>query len=248
MTTLLGVKSTSNIESIVIAADRQLTIEDGDKFSKRPIKKLYTGESWIMGDAGADDSEVDDFYTDMRKDESRTLQKIKTALEKGRFMEIDELNAKIMAKEEKCIDDAHCFILAINKPYLGLWKIDELGNLKTPPKELLIPYVCLGSGEEKVKERMEYILGEDEIDRENISTRQTINIGESCFTAAATRDLHTGLGLDMYVISKLGIRETSRKIRRAMLDAKKKEFEEECVYFDNLEREEAERRKGTISK
>lgn len=235
MTTLIGIQTNSVLESIIIVADRQVTIEEEGRVSKRPVKKIYTGESWIMGDAGADDSEIAEFYRSLKNDEERTMRMIEGALEKRRFMEVDTLNARVTASEGRTIDDAHCFLLAINKPHLGLWIVDELGNLKAPPKENEIPYVCLGSGSKKVKEHMEYLLGEEEIDVEKMTTRQGMIIAESCFSAAEKRDLYTGLGLDMYVIYKTEIRETSKKIKRAMLEAKKREFEEACGFFDKLE-------------
>lgn len=244
MTTVLGIKTTSMLESIVLIADRQSSATEESK--KYSVRKLYSGSFWVMGDVGSDDKDVLRFYGELRgdkrygSDQKKAEETILRALEKKRFIEVDALNALISKKGGgDASEDTHRFVLAVNKPSTSLWIVDEYGNLIEPSEENELDYVCLGSGKEDVEKHISYLKSEEKIDRENnISTSDGIEIATSCLEVAQNNNLWTGMGYDLIILTKKDIKEISKDVIKDMKEAQKNRIGTYKESYDRLEKEE----------
>lgn len=244
MSTIFAVQTHSPLESIIIAADRQRSDEEDG--SKHPIPKLFSGDFWVMGDVGGDEiRELNRFYGILRgdgrygSDKENGKKIIEEAIEKKRFMMVDELNATLSAKNKgDYFENSHKFILAVNRPQTGLWLIDEWGNLVPPSanEEKEFDYICIGSGAPSVGRHIKYLLSQGKIDRSNIMTAGGIYIMEECMDAAV-EDLKTGLGYDSHILDKEGINEISKRITKSMVEARKKETTAICGDYTKREEE-----------
>lgn len=231
MTTLFGIKANQN-ETVVLASDNQLSIydEDNKMVSKRPFKKTYCGDFWALGHAGAVTKRLQKFhgvlkgYKNYGSSPEKVKEIIETAVRKKRFYEINELNA-LERREGTEIEDLHSFMLAINKPKPSLWGITEFGHLQESSEEKDLEYICYGSGEDKVDEYIKRKISKKEFDPEEITTSIAIDIAVGALEEAE-EDGYTGLGLDLFVLTKDNIRDYGEEIRDAIEKAKRMKIEE----------------------
>ncbi len=241
MTLLVGIKTNQGIERIVLAADRQLS-EGDDKEEikqKRPVQKLFYGELgkdgyWAMGWCGSDYRETMQFYKDIREgNPPRGKNIIEEAIEKGWFEGVRQLNTEITKKPDAGVDDTVAFLLAVTKPKLNLWLVDEFGHLKGVPEEHDFDYIVAGGGAKVANEYIKQQMAEERINRGRIDSwaayalaKRTILAGNSVGTV--------GFGYDLVVLSKdVGIKDwgedTRRELKRAEKSMDKKAMEEYVV-------------------
>lgn len=222
MTVVIGIRTNRGLDHIVLASDRQLSEdnEDEDKTKlKRPIRKIYSGTHWVMGDAGGDDYDVRKFYRTLDSRSNGHNRTVRWAVRKKTFNEVLELNRRLMLKPEKTFEDTHAFILATNKPF-SLWAVDEYGNLKDTPTDSDFDYMCIGSGKVAVKDHFRQQLAEEQFDRDAITTEAAIKLAIGGVYAASNIE-GVGLGYDLFVVSPTRIIDWGQKIRRTIKRAEK---------------------------
>jgi 20S proteasome alpha/beta subunit len=257
MTVIIGIKTNKkdSLDGIVLIADRQLTmIEEkaGQEFptSKKSTEKLVFGNNWAMGYAGgSSDDQIGRFmqimYGDKRVGSSteRANKIIEEALKrkqefgkisafekrKIQFEEIALLNSDMMSNDETAnvARDAYVFLLAINKPELNIYKIDEFGNM-FDPDDNDFPYFCIGSGKKGAKKFIEeYIEGEDVDEGGNVilDIPKAIDLGINALHKAHV-DPYTSGPADLVVLTKNGVEHYGDSIKTAIKKAELEKVEE----------------------
>jgi len=254
MTTIMAIKSNSGIEGIVFGADTQLSlIEKGAFAQKKSISKIIYRKEWIMGHAGAMDSDVYQFFqlfssqkkssqpennpyeitlrAVKRYDDYKNDQKIRDI----HFQEVITLNAKLMRKEGRDLEDLNKFVLALNQLEVGprFFEVDEFGNLKEPQKDGEVEYIVIGSGEKIAEKYIDKIIDEDESPQFLVNISRAIDIVWRGLKEAQ-RDPYTNGPIDLVVLTKDGVSPYGREIREALMSAEnqkitaiKKKYEQE---------------------
>ena len=144
MTTIIGIKTNIEEEIVILGTDTQMNYldDDGHPIGKKPILKIVNGDFWVLAQAGADTPGLRSFYRKRKnpddrryKDYSKDIleKELDIAIQKKRYMDVDQLNAEYMADDGDS-DEAHEFLMAINRPKIELYHIDGWGNLKDPGK------------------------------------------------------------------------------------------------------------------
>ena len=156
----------------------------------------------------------------MHSEESkRTIQEV---IKKGRYLEINELNANITRKPGRAEDDVSSFILAVREPSLSLWEVNSFGVLKEASDENDFDYICLGSGRELAEGHIEKLIREERIDRNRVTLAKARSIARGAIEEASSL-ISVGLGYDMLIIAKEGIENVGKRIRRAGISAERAE-------------------------
>ncbi|MBI2452301.1 hypothetical protein HYV50_04475 [Candidatus Pacearchaeota archaeon] len=253
MTTIIGLKTNYEANSIIIVSDRQKCRYEGDKLiAKEPVKKIYSGKSWSMADDGGDDDEVIDFYhtlqgrsakQDKQFDQvdlqERTKSMIEKVIKESFFAEVRDLNTKLM-KNGADLDQTHSFIFATTHPELGLWLIDPFGNLHKPHEQNHFQYIAIGSGKEEAEKYIDSLINGEKVDREKITTRRGIKIAKETI-AEAEKDAFTGLGYDLVILNQQKwVKEWGKKIRNDMKKAEEMSLESIANEYEPPEIEEKE--------
>ena len=237
MTTFIGIRTNAGEDAIILMADRQST--NSTDSEKKSITKLYFGRYgakeefgyWAMGDAGADDREVRRFYGLLKGDgrygsnEKRAQKIIDRAIRKQIFLEVIKLNRDIMRSPNSDIEETHCFLMAVNRPDLSLWLIDEFGNFKKPEEDKNFDYICLGSGKYKAEQKIEQLIADEEIDRDKITPKAAISIGRKALGMAES-DLSTGMGYDLLIMTKRRLDNWGKIIRKELSEHEEKRLSE----------------------
>jgi 20S proteasome alpha/beta subunit len=229
MTTIVGIKTNSGLDSIVLASDLQSSDEEAETKFRIP-RKIYVGDNWAMGDAGGDDKAVRRLYGKLRgnknygSNDNIAGEMLERAIKEKLFYEVRELNTELR-KKDCSMDETHAFVFAVSKPELFLWKIDEFGNLKDPKEDHDIDYVCVGTGRERVEKYIEGLLDEEKFDRDEINTNAAIHIARGAMKAAEG-DVWTGLGYDLVILTKAGVKVWGKKIREVLEKAETDKLEE----------------------
>lgn len=225
MTTIIGIRANEGDDAIVLAADYQLGIYNGDELvSKRRIPKLQTGEFWAIGDAGEDDGDMIKFYGMLRGNRRYRSSKehaskvIERAVNERSFNEVLEINKSVRAR--KSLESTHSFILAVNKPSLELFLVDEFGNLQTIPEEREIDYLVIGSGSDLVHKYVDDSLSNEKLDRCKISVESAIKLATDLMRVAE-RDGASGLGYDLVILQENSIDRWGAEIKKALSVAEK---------------------------
>ena len=228
MTTIIGVKADVEPKGIVLAADTQITVmsEDGKKILGKQIdKKIRVGPFWAMADAGDSNRELNQFYANLKNQNKGEKERhpVYAAVNKKRFMEINELNASLRRQEES-MEDLPIFVLGVNHPYLGLYVVDEFGGFHSAPKEREIYYVVAGSGGKRAATNIEDLIEEDKIKKEYFTVAEAIQIATDALSGVESRDVQTS-GIDLVVLTEKDITEYGKSIRDAIKSAKQKEID-----------------------
>ncbi len=242
MTTIIGIRTNHGLEGVVMASDHQSSkYDEGELVSKTSVKKIYCGDYWAMGDAGADDKHVLKFYKVLmgHRNCNSNEQKAKTTIERAvrekYFEEVVNLNTLVMKKDNaNDIEKAHSFLFAVNKPDMGLWYVDEFGNLKEPSDDKDIDYACIGSGEKKVDEYLERAISEQDIDRDKITIGIAIDLIRGAMNAAE-KDAATGFGYDLIVITDKEVRNYGDEIKKSIVNAEREKLEEIKKAYNGIE-------------
>ncbi len=243
MTTLIGIKTNSGLDRIVLASDNQITRydkKDNKPVSKHPDRKLYYEDKWAIGIAGVSDYETTKFFGVLRgnktygSSEENAKRIIEGAIKNLDFPEINELNKKLRKKGID-LEDLPAFIFAANEPKLTLWWIDEFGNFHKRDEEAEFDYICLGSGEDKASQYIESLIENEKIKKDKITTREAIRIArESIY--AAEKDMDTGLGYDLVILTEHEIKSWGDEIKKEIREAEAKKLEDIANYYESLEK------------
>lgn len=220
MTTILGIKTNSGLEGVVIAADRQISIYDDDTgtiIGKEQTCKIIYGRDWIIGDAGGVSNQFAVFLRSekgkMKKMICKAVQKYHQNSKKPHFTEINEINALAM-RDGAAYDCLHEFILAAKvEEKAGLWHVDIFGNLKA--SEDGVNYIALGSGEDYVAGHMDSLSENGLINNNAIDIPAAIEAAAGCLEKAQLLDPNTG-GLDLAVLSYAGVQYYGDFIQKNM--------------------------------
>jgi 20S proteasome alpha/beta subunit len=221
MTTLVGIRTNEGLGAIVLASDTQMVYFDDSRvpIGKRPMYKLNFGEFWAMGHTGVINSDLRRFY-DKLKDTKYAKEAIERAITKKRFIEVDELNANYM-KNQGDRNSCHEFLLAVNKPSLLLFHVDDYGNLLLPGDEE--DYIILGSGETTVKDYLEEKTDSDDLDAGKIDLRAALGLVRGSLKKAE-KEIDSGGSMDFIVIRDNKINAYGRRLRKAVFEAEDIEF------------------------
>src|SRR3989338_1351566 len=232
MTTIIGIKTDSGPDGIVLAADTQLNIfdDDGSSSAKRSTRKIIYTDSWTMAQTGS----VTHLHYDFERmllgrkrgfPEEKVFEMIARAVanyDQGvrytdpHFIEVNRLNT-LHRREGGNVEDLASFIFASRHPRLGLWEIDQMGYIKPASKELDFEYLSLGSGS---KEALGYInrqiMGE-------LAEANTIDLPRAIDLAvgaihAAQEDVYTG-GLDLVIVTSEKVIPYGDRIKSAITKA-----------------------------
>src|SRR3989344_5649504 len=89
MTTILGIKTNSGPDAVVLVADRQESIlDEKNERTLRGIKeKIHRGTNWAMAYMGAIDAKIDSFYKLLSEENARyTLFSFMKSLNEGKTL------------------------------------------------------------------------------------------------------------------------------------------------------------------
>lgn len=263
MTTILGLKTQTGIEAVVIGSDTQVTYfdEDGTPTGKKKIVKVICGKNWVLGHAGKDDARLFYFNRMMlgkskagnESSEEKTSDKkitpdqrismaIDTYMKYGdkfdgpHFPEVNTLNTRVYRKideseDEKSrkeeFDSLHCFILVSNQPQVGLWRVDEYGSLKPPAKDdetESLEYVVIGSGSKIVRKYIKDQIEDEKINPMEVDIPKALDLVRNCIDKAASKDIYTGMPIDLVVLTPFDLKFPGERIHEASLRAGAEEF------------------------
>lgn len=237
ITTIIGVNTNFGKKGIVLCADTQLSIvsaKEGTLEEKGELTyKIICGPNWALGNVGRTDShEVQHFLKVMeaKKKQEEAYQMIKQALENyskpkyegPHFPEVNHLNMMLARKGEE-LEDLPFFILAANKPYMGLWVLDQFGNLIEPDKKNRIEFVCVGSGKEDViKYIVEELIYKEKIDITSIDIPNAIDLVVDSLHRAEKKDVYTGGPLDIAILTETAVSHYGKVMRQDLEDAEER--------------------------
>ncbi len=226
MTTIVGIRTNTDLDAVVLASDTQMNLfdEKGKPYGKKPFYKITYGSFWALAHVGAVTDEVRTFYNKLSKssDEEYAKKVISTAVETQRCMEVDALNSKYY-KRTKDDEDLIEFLLAINKPKIELYHIDFFGNLR-PHSDDQCPFMVFGTSEKEVND---YLLDKFEgetYDSANINIKTALTLCRMALKRAEG-DIYSGGPMDITVVRDEGVFSHSRSIRKALENAEDSEFE-----------------------
>lgn len=231
MTTLIGIKTNTEHEAIVLGADTQMAIYEGEKpVTKKPLYKIVSGDFWSIAHSGAITDELRKFYNRLTKPDAfknfgkeKLRESVLDAVKKKRFRDVNELNAEYYRKESDT-EDLHEFLFAVNDPELRLFHIDPFGNLKSSEDGLC--YLTLGTGEEEAGDYIEEKLDGEHYDSGNVNLEAALRLCRESLKKASSRDMYSGGPIDFAVIRKDDISTPGKRLEKAIEAAEKEEFEQ----------------------
>ncbi|MEK6896160.1 MAG: hypothetical protein AABX12_01740 [Nanoarchaeota archaeon] len=237
MTLVIGIRTNRGPDCVILASDRQFSEIDEEKKLeyKRPIRKVYYGETWAMGDAGGGYSDVRKFYHALRQTRDGGTGVIARALKQGIFEEVLSLNRNLTRRDGVTFADTHSFVLATRKPRVALRLVDEFGNIKSASKENDFEYICVGNGDEAAEGCIEQQLATESIDRDNISADVAIGVALNA-VFAASRLASVGLGYDLVIMEKNSLIDWGAKNNKALKRAQSSQIREMTEHYKRLNR------------
>lgn len=261
MTAVIGIKSNKGLESVVIGSDTQISFnsEEDSKVldSKRTARKIICGDNWIMAFAGTIDEELYGFYKKLKGlkrygssdelvknmvfnavrhyDEWKKNPKKYDALH---FKEVVDLNAQLMRKKRFKLEETMEFVLGVYLEESGvrLFHVDEFGNLKEPSEDREFNYFTMGSGSDRIEKYITDLVEEDEGGQFFVDTKKAIEIVRRSIHKSS-RDIYTGGGIDMAILTSNGVTDYGFEIREALKEAEEKKFQEIGARYDDSETE-----------
>jgi 20S proteasome alpha/beta subunit len=247
MTTLVGIRTSSGLDSIVLASDNQET-NDAEN-SRKQVQKLFYGSDWAIGCYGGspEDKLLTRFMGLLKGDRRYRSSKekadeiISRAATSEIFQEVIDLNREV-EKRDRHDECKYGFIFAARNPKFGLWEIGSHGNLFEPPDDNEFDYICLGSGAEKAKQYIAGTLKEGSIEGREFE-RSSIRTGIAAILAkraiqAAEEDFQTGLGYDLIVLPqdrKKEVEWLGKEIQEKVREADKAQEEDMRKRYDKWE-------------
>ncbi len=228
MTTIVGINTNIGEEAVILGSDTQMNYfdEDGNVVSKRPMLKMIYGEFWALAYSGGDTDRLRSFYNKLRNPtdkryknfgKERLTEMVSRAVNKKRFYEINELNAKYGDAEL-----TNEFIMVINRPKIDLFHIDIFGNLKNSGSE---NYLVLGSGKDEAKKYIDEYRDGETFESYNIDIEGAVRLCTGALKKAKN-DIFSGGPMDLIVIKQGGINSFGRKIKESLENEEKRVLEE----------------------
>lgn len=220
MTTVIGIKTNDGTGTIVLAADRQVTIEENEKptMKRTNFRKLYHNrtQQFAFGFSGLINDNLTDFYEHLM---AADPQKILHTLKGKVFKEVRELNIKnAIGKEQKDFDENSTSSFVFGTRDDNLYLVHPMGAIE-PAK-----FVAIGSGSGFAEAFLEKEIDDNSIARKPVDTKEAIEMAVGALRAA-NNDVSTS-GVDITIISHRGIRNYGDEISAAMEEAKKKKISE----------------------
>lgn len=245
MTTIIGVKTNFGDEGIVLGSDTQLNIisdPEEKPLTKRQTLKIIYGSTWALANEGRPDiPDIQQFLGILSgkkkhgSSDERANQIIAKSIEnfdKGskydgpHFEEVLHYHM-LAARRGEDLNDMPTYVLAANKPRIGLWWVDAFGNLheSKSEKERRVEYICKGSGEDKVNEYIEGMVYDEKVDLSAIDIPVAIDIVVASLHKAE-EDAFTGGPLDVVITTKSFVRPYGKRIREALEKAEEMSIQE----------------------
>ena len=253
MTTILGIKTNTGEESIVLAADTRIGIyDDNDElYATEKASKIRTGSFYALAFCGATDSYLESFfnYISRKKNFQEFVSFISQSKEEGApkkfstsplakavkenyFEALNYHNRFLAQRNDGKIDDAVELVLAVNKPSLQLFTVDAFGNLNGSKRPGGLEYVCAGAGVSEVHEyfsQQEYqsdaLLKNNKVTLDHISLPRALQMAISAINKASLTDKGTGEVVDLVVLKKDKIDDHSSKALKSIDQIYKKIIE-----------------------
>ena len=225
MTVIIGIKAYSHENEIVLSADSQLTDVEDNKFPVSKITgftKIATTNHWAMGFAGTYCPPLRTFYRNL-KSEKGLETSIEIAVKNGYFEEVNLLNRNIAKKYGD--DNSVHFILAVNRPELGLYFVDKMGNVLDRPvdEDDTDDYLVIGSGSESIDKFLENRINALYVDKDGITPGMAIKYAYEAIDR--NEDIFTGGPVEIVTISKKGVQNYGPALRRSAKKAIRSELE-----------------------
>ncbi|MEK6923317.1 MAG: hypothetical protein AABW84_01320 [Nanoarchaeota archaeon] len=237
MTTLLGIKTNSGEEAVVLVTDTQVTYgsEEHNK-NRKPFYKMANGDFWALGFIGSQWDESRKFYNQLTtrrfKDftEKDIEQMILSSIQKKRFIEIDTINAEFMRRYDEGESGTMEFLLATNKPKVELYFIDAYGNIYTlDDLDYHEPFIVKSATDDTKKAIINYInekiSGDDIGSGDRIDLELALNLAKGAMQKVET-DIYSSGPIDITILTKNGIFNYGRQIKKAIEDAENAAFSE----------------------
>ena len=253
MTSILGIKTNVGEESIVIAADTQMSMYDLDKeiTDKRFIYKIWCGKNWALAHSGEVTKELYKFQGIMsgQKRYGSSEDIVQEIIEKAvtedkkkqrRFLEIDEMNCEIRTKSS--LDNCVEFILASTSPVFWLWYVHEFGRLLTyeeasKNEDREFEYIIIGSGSDRIQGYLEDRIADDKkpLDPNSINLKTALEESSKAMMKAK-RDGATGGPTQIVVLKKSGLYIHGGRELKQRLDSEERDYWEDIA--ESYENEE----------
>jgi len=243
MSSILGIKSNSGEEGIVIASDIQTSIYDGDTFVRKgTTDKIWYGDTWALAHCGGTESEeLKRFHRILQGDKryKSSPEKVKEIIGRAinssprRLIEINELNAALDLRGEG--DNTIEFLFAISEPRLEIWQVSQFGWLKTylqiaeeEGEDREFEYLTIGSGEEYIRNYIKSRIEDDNnpLNPEDITISTAVRISRPAVKKAYRDPNTTAIPLDLVVLTKRGVKRYGPEIKRQIEEAEVRSIEE----------------------
>jgi len=243
MTTILGIKTNTGEESIVLAADTRIGIYDDDDelYATEKASKIRTGSFYALAFCGAVDSYMESLFNYISR--KKNFQEFVSFISKGKeggvpkkssfspiakavkekyFEALNYHNRFLAQRNDGKIDDAVELVLAVNKPSLQLFNVDAFGNLNLSKKPGGLEYVCAGAGVDEINEyfsqeyQSDILLKKNKITLDHITLPLALQMAVSAINKASLADKGTGEVVDLVVLKKDKIDDHSSKALKSI--------------------------------
>ena len=207
MTTLIGIKAVDDSSTIILAADTQITIEEETELTaKYKSRKIFAGDCWALAYRGAFDSNLNVLVRDLERKTRKEPEEIKRMFEtmldsryrkdpKHRYLDqINHIN-RALRRNGNEMGDMREFLLAVNHPSMGLYYVDEYGNIKDhverDDERTEDNYLVLSGDNELVSKLIAETMIVDQYDRKPLTRDRAIDIAYRAMQRARS-DMTTG--------------------------------------------------------
>jgi len=229
MTTIVGLKTTTGLDAIVLASDFTKTmIYPNNDMEVRDMKKIYHTNNFAFTISGNIDLDLlPELWKNLKskksKDEENYID-VKKRLEDGFFEEIRLLN------QIQCDSDIEfqtqqqtAFMFATRySGKVGLYKVYPLGQVEESNSN----YICLGSGTEYIEEMLEREYEFKSLDGPKIDLRKAVKLAQESISLA-NRDMFSGSDIvDFAIITKDSIKYYGNSLRKNLKIYKNQQINE----------------------
>src|SRR3989344_2094904 len=224
MTTLLGIKTNSGEEAVVLVTDTRVIFGNDESKGRTPFYKTAIGEFWALSSMGTHWDGSRKFYNKLT-----SPKRYKDTIKKERFIEIDTLNAEYMLADGDGESGTLQFLFGTNKPKIELYFIDSYGNLRTTQDlnnevSLIVKSTDDGIEDSIYNTILEKIRGEDVGSSDRIDLETALKVAYEGMKKIDV-DLYSGGPIDITVITKDGVFNYGKQIKKALADAESAAFE-----------------------
>jgi hypothetical protein len=233
MTTLFGLLTNKGPPAIVLGADTRFTFvredpdaADSDDEQYGCLHKIVSGPDYAIAITGNNDDFTFRFmkrmsgkpeYGSSPADVERMLRR---ALKRKYFAEIAAMNRKLAKTED--FDDVPAFMLAVAQP-LGLYRVDEFGNLHTPDKED-IRFIAMGSSRKNLNTYVKETQVAGTLSPFALGIPEAVRTIYNGIEYAIKHDKASGGSPDIAVVTENGVRDF-----RSLFERYRKEADERAI-------------------